>query len=114
VHRYGPRVGITSDRLERAHQFFLHRGRWSLPIGYFIPGVRHFVAVFAGTALLEWPVFALFAYGGALMWVSVFMGLGYFLSHQWLLVARTLHGWIEPLVLAGIVVAAVVWRLRSR
>jgi membrane protein DedA with SNARE-associated domain len=114
VHRYGPKFGITAERLEQTHQFFLHRGHWSLTIGYFIPGVRHFVAVFAGTARLEWPVFTLFAYSGALVWVVIFQALGYYLSEEWERVAGGVHKWMELAAVVAAVLLLAAWLIRRR
>ena len=44
-------------------------------IGYFIPGVRHLTAYFAGVSNLTLWRFCLYAYGGALIWISVLLGL---------------------------------------
>src|ERR1051326_5408339 len=38
IHKYGRFVFITPEKLEKAHAWFRGRGRWSLVIGYFIPG----------------------------------------------------------------------------
>ena len=51
-------------------------------VGYFIPGVRHFTAIVAGTSKLELHSFALFAYSGATLWVSTFVFLGYHFGPQ--------------------------------
>ena len=45
--------------------------------------MRHFTAYAAGISELEPPHFALYAYSGALIWVSTFIGLGYFLGERW-------------------------------
>ncbi len=112
VHRYGPRWGVTPERLQRAHNFFERAGRWSLFFGYFVPGVRHFVAVVAGASELRAPVFAVFAYAGALFWVSTFLGLGYFLSEQWLKVADRVHHGLAAVALLLAAVALLVYLLR--
>ncbi len=83
IHKYGRYVHITPERLQKVHEWFERVGRWGLFIGYFIPGVRHFTAVVAGTSELEYPVFAVYAYGGALVWVTTFLMLGFFLGEQW-------------------------------
>ena len=51
-------------------------------IGYFIPGVRHLTAYFAGMSNLTLWRFCLYAYGGALIWISVFIGLGWKLERS--------------------------------
>src|ERR1035441_6007682 len=47
--------------VEKAHAWFRRAGHWSLTIGYFIPGVRHFTAYAAGMSDLEAPTFAAYA-----------------------------------------------------
>ena len=70
-------VHITDKEIDRIHDWFHRIGHWALIIGYFVPGIRHFTAIVAGTSKLEWPSFALFAYSGAILWVSTFVFIGY-------------------------------------
>lgn len=81
INKYGRWVGITHARLEKAHVWFSKLGKWLLVVGYFIPGIRHFTGFSAGTTTMRYSQFALFAYSGAVMWVSVFLSLGYFLGN---------------------------------
>ena len=76
VQRYGRYVRINQERLERVHRWFQKMGEWLLAVGYFIPGVRHFTALAAGISDLEYGRFAVFAYGGAAVWVGAFLTLG--------------------------------------
>lgn len=78
IHRFGARVGLTESRLQKAHEWFEKFGTWTLMIGYFVPGLRHFTGFSAGTTNLEFNRFALFAYSGAVVWVSTFLTVGYF------------------------------------
>ena len=82
VLKYGSWVGITMQRLEKAKEWFNHFGKWSLFIGYFIPGVRHFTGFTAGTAGVEYRHFALFAYSGGIIWVLTFLSIGYFFGNS--------------------------------
>ncbi|MEI9971628.1 MAG: DedA family protein [Ignavibacteriota bacterium] len=75
VHRYGRYFHITEKHIEKAHAWFGRVGHWGLTFGYFIPGVRHISAYAAGMSAVEPPQFALFAYSGGCLWVSVFIGL---------------------------------------
>lgn len=79
--KYGKWIGITESRMQKAHNWFEHYGKWTLLIGYFIPGVRHFTGIIAGVTTLEFKQFALFAYTGALLWVSLFLSIGYFFGN---------------------------------
>jgi membrane protein DedA with SNARE-associated domain len=83
IHKYGPRVHLTEERLQRVHGWFDRIGKWALTVGYFIPGVRHFTALVAGASELQYPAFALFAYSGGLIWSLTFISLGYYLGGAW-------------------------------
>lgn len=91
IHRYGRRFGATEERIAKVHEWFEGVGHWGLAFGYFIPGVRHFTAIVAGTSLLELRIFMTFAYGGALVWVSTFLTIGYVLGEQWKAASENAH-----------------------
>jgi membrane protein DedA with SNARE-associated domain len=52
-------------------------------IGYFIPGIRHLIALVAGSTAMDYRVFALFAYSGAIFWSALFIGAGYSFGEGW-------------------------------
>jgi membrane protein DedA with SNARE-associated domain len=83
VRRFGRYLHVTPDRMTKAANWFSHRGRWSLLIGYFIPGVRHLIALVAGSTTTEFRTFALFAYSGATLWAAIFIGAGYSFGEGW-------------------------------
>jgi membrane protein DedA with SNARE-associated domain len=114
VHKYGAYVHFTQDRLDRVHRWFERMGRWTLFFGYFMPGIRHFTAVVAGSSELEPHVFALYAYSGGLVWVLTFVSLGYFLGDQWERIDEEIHGVLLWLTLAVVAVALLYWWLRRR
>lgn len=89
--KYGKWVGITPAKIQKVHRWFEKYGKWSLTFGYFIPGIRHFTGLSAGATKLPFRSFMLFAYTGALAWVSIFLSLGYFLGH----IAFTVYEKIE-------------------
>lgn len=91
--KYGSWVGLTEERLDQMHKWFESYGKWTLFFGYFIPGVRHFTGVAAGTSYLSYPSFALFAYVGAIFWVSTFLGLGYVLGDYW----YSVYEYLDPI-----------------
>jgi len=83
IRHYGRLFRISQKDLDRVHTWFDRFGTWTLLIGYYVPGVRHFIAMVAGTSKMEFHLFALFAYSGALLWTSTFMTLGYGFGEQW-------------------------------
>lgn len=81
IQKYGSFFGLTSEKMEKSHQWFEKYGKWTLFFGYFIPGFRHFNGLIAGMVELEYPIFALFAYAGGLIWASFFLTIGYFFGN---------------------------------
>lgn len=81
--RFGRILHIRDDQIRWVHDWFHHMGHWALVLGYFVPGVRHFTAIIAGTSKLEYPGFSAFAYSGALLWVSTFLFIGYHFGPRW-------------------------------
>jgi len=83
LRRFGQSLHVTPARLDKVHAWFARRGRWTLAIAYFVPGVRHVIAIVAGSSGTEFGVFALFAYSGACIWSAVFILAGYYLGEGW-------------------------------
>jgi len=113
IHKYGPYVHLTKERLDRVHNWFERLGRWTLFFGYFMPGVRHFTAVVAGSSELEPHVFAMFAYSGGLLWVLSFVSLGFFLGEQWSRIGDEVHGVLLWVTIGAVIVGLAVWWMRG-
>ncbi|HTS31911.1 MAG TPA: DedA family protein [Bryobacteraceae bacterium] len=113
IHRYGRYLRIREEHINKAHAFFERAGHWSLTFGYFVPGVRHFTAYAAGIAGLELPVFALFAYSGAVLWVAAFLTLGYLLGERWKAVEQEIHHYLLGMTV-GAAILLIAWRVWSR
>jgi membrane protein DedA with SNARE-associated domain len=107
LHRYGKWVGIKERQIRLVHEWFEKYGKWTLLIGYFIPGVRHLTGFSAGTSTLEYHRFALFAYTGAVIWVSTFLSIGYFFGNYWLEILGYFTVDIDHMILMAITVFAI-------
>jgi membrane protein DedA with SNARE-associated domain len=105
--KFGKWLHITEARIQKIHDWFYHLGHWALFLGYFVPGVRHFTAIVAGTSCLEYRPFSLFAYSGACVWVTSFMALGYFLGDNWERVFGVIHRNLTEAAIAGVVLIAI-------
>jgi membrane protein DedA with SNARE-associated domain len=112
IHRYGRYVRITEAHIQKTHAWFERVGHWGLTFGYFIPGVRHFTAYAAGMAEMRPHQFAVFAYSGAILWVSTFLALGYFLGERWEAVEKDIHHYLGAGAIAFIAAAGLflAWR----
>jgi len=116
IHRYGKYLRIREEHINRAHAWFERVGNWGLTFGYFVPGVRHVTAYAAGMSEVEPHHFALFAYSGAVLWVSTFLTLGYLLGERWQAVEQNIRHylvffWIGVAIL---VAAYLAWRKLRR
>ncbi len=111
IHKYGRYLRIKEDHLTKAHAWFERIGHWALTVGYFIPGVRHLTAYAAGISELEPHHFAIFAYSGSVLWVSTFIGLGYFLGERWKVVEANIHHYLvlTAIAIGVFVIAYFVW-----
>ena len=114
VHRYGRYVHLTEERLRQIQQWFDRIGHWLLTIGYFLPGIRHFTVLVAGMSEMKFRSFALFAYPGAVLWITSFLALGYFLGDQWEVVFNHLHQQMTLITIILSVVAVAVWYWKKR
>jgi membrane protein DedA with SNARE-associated domain len=115
--RFGRVVRVTPEQMQRVEAWFERVGHWSLLWGYFLPGIRHMTALFAGATRLRFRDFALFAYGGALVWSLTFVTLGALAGRQWERVYAEVHENLSiasAVVLALLVVALVVRRVVNR
>ena len=114
VRKMGSRIFKSSeDYPAKAETWFRRYGKWLLPFAYFVPGLRHLVAIVAGATRLSMPVFALFAYGAALIWSVTFVWLGYMLGENWGFVMTGLHRHMVFAVATGVVFVAAGILLRS-
>ena len=83
----GPRVFQTSHRLlnkeylDRAHAFFERYGGKAVILGRFVPIVRTFVPFVAGAAQMTPASFVLYNAVGAIAWVSLCLGAGWFFGN---------------------------------
>lgn len=113
--RFGRLLHISDVQIRRVHDWFDRIGHWALMIGYFVPGVRHFTAIVAGTSKLELRSFAMFAYSGALIWVCTFVFLGYHFGSQWEkildIVDRNLK--VGSSLAGGLIFLYLLWRYLS-
>ena len=117
IHRFGKYAHITEARLDAVHKWFDRIGHWALVAGYFIAGVRHLTAILAGTSKLSYRSFALFAYGGALLWASLFLSAGYFFGEKWKEISDLMERyllWISIVVVVLAIGYWLIWRRRRQ
>lgn len=112
--RYGRYVRLTPEYVERAHNWFQTTGEWILLFAYFVTGIRHLAGLFAGMSRLEYRTFALFAYLGGTLWVTVFLSLGYILGDRWESAMAFVHHYTYIALLAAAIGLGVAYLVKRR
>lgn len=107
-------VSVLPAKLEKTQRWFEKYGSILISIGYFIPGVRHFTGYFAGIIALPFRKFAMYAYGGALFWVVLFLGIGKIFGPQWMGIFHLIETYALWIALGVIFIAAVIILYRYR
>lgn len=105
--RWGKRIGVTQERMDRADKFFAAHGGKAIFAGRFASIFRPVVPFVAGASGLPYSRFILFNLPAGVVWASIFIGLGYWAGEEWRQVARWVDraGWIVLIV----VVLFVLW-----
>ena len=67
--------------LERTHKFYEKHGRKAVVIARFLPIIRTFAPFVAGIGRMTYRVFLTFSVLGAMLWVGLFVGGGYFFGN---------------------------------
>jgi membrane-associated protein len=73
---------LRKDYLDRTHAFYEKHGGKTIILARFIPIIRTFAPFVAGVGAMTYPRFILYNVTGALLWVGLFVPLGYFFGNM--------------------------------
>jgi membrane protein DedA with SNARE-associated domain len=113
LKKYSAKMYLDSEHVQNAKALYNRYGKFFLIAGYFIPGVRHLTAIFAGASLMRYRVFAAFAYSGALLWTITFVSLGYLLGENWRHIYLYSYSYILPAALIFSLLLIVILYLKA-
>jgi membrane protein DedA with SNARE-associated domain len=116
IDRFAKFFRINLSLLSRAEEQMHKRGAWIIFAGRVLPGIRMLVSIPAGLARIPFPKFFFATFLGAYIWCTLFIGAGYLLGHEWMLISDYIKTH-TPLVLALIAVMGgsyLVWCFRQR
>ena len=111
--KYSANLRINPEHLHKAEEWYGKYGKFALFIGYFVPGVRHLTAIFAGIAVMPYKTFAMHAFAGGLLWTVTFVTMGYYLGEKWKHIYIYSHRYFLPLALIAIVIFLLIIFLRT-
>jgi membrane protein DedA with SNARE-associated domain len=110
ILRYGGKIGISADRLNRVEAIFGRYGSVTVAFARFINVLRQLNGVVAGMLKMDWKRFLIFnALGGAL-WVSVWTVAGVYVGAHVSDVRVIAHDLehVGAIVVIGVLIAALV------
>lgn len=97
--KYGHRVHLGPERLNKLSNAFNSYGKRLLLVACFIPGVRHLTGYTAGITNVSYRSFAFFSYIGAVIWVGTFITLGKLLGPQYKIIETAATNYFALLIL---------------
>jgi len=114
--KYGRRLKITDEKINRAQGWFSRFGPAFIILAYFTPGLRHITPYLAGIAGLAFPRVITFAAIGASLWITTFVSLGSFFGQRldWLALLLDRYQWQAVLLAALAVLLILGLKRRSR
>ncbi|GAA0326535.1 DedA family protein [Bacillus carboniphilus] len=103
-----------SHSIDRSLNFMNKYHTFSLPLSYFLPGLRNLVPFLYGVSKLKYKTFAILAYSAAFVWTVALFQIGYWFGEE----IDTLRIYFREAVLVGLaglgVTAYFIWRKRKR
>ncbi len=113
VLKYGKYLLLNVHDLEMTERYFHQRaGLWTVFVARFIPVVRHFISIPAGTGRMSlWPFIGV-TLTGATMWNSFLLYCGMRLRDNWGVVRHYSHQ--ADIVIVGLLLMAAVWFMFRR
>ena len=102
IDKYGSYIGLTPYRMTKAADFFNRFGNIVIVIAYFLPGVRHILGYFSGISRINAKRFHVYSTVGGILWVVVFITLGYVLGPSAPHAFKLLHKYGTMLFIIGI------------
>ena len=81
--RYGHKIRIKPSHIEKAEQWFAHRGEAMVLYTRLLPVVRTFISLPAGITRMSWVKFLLYTAIGSAVWNTALAYLGWAFGSNW-------------------------------
>lgn len=115
--RLGHMCLLSSEKIQRAEEYFREKGNVSTFVGRFIPGIRQLISIPAGLSRMHFGAFLWWTFLGAFIWNCILAVLGYVAAGQMDLIKEYSHELsVAILVLLGVVVLyyLIRWIIKKR
>jgi membrane protein DedA with SNARE-associated domain len=115
LHRWGHRLWLREQDLDRANGWFARHGPRAVLIGRVLPVVRTFISLPAGIAGMDPVRFGIYTTIGCIPWTAALAYAGYAVGANWESIVNALRG--PSYIIAAVVViglAIAIWRYARR
>lgn len=100
---------LSSEKIQKAENYFNDHGKVSTFVGRLIPAIRQLISIPAGLSRMHFGQFLLYTFLGALIWNTILAALGYVANGQMDLIKKYSHELsVAILVVVGVVAIALV------
>ncbi len=100
---------LSSEKIQKAENYFNDHGKVSTFVGRLIPAIRQLISIPAGLSRMHFGQFLLYTFLGALIWNTILAALGYVANGQMDLIKEYSHELsVAILVVVGVVAIALV------
>jgi membrane-associated protein len=104
---------LNRKHLARANEFYERYGGKAVVLGRFVPIVRTFVPFVAGAGAMNYSRFVLYNVVGAVLWVGVCVGAGYYLGgFEW--IKKHFEGVVIAIIVVSLIPLGVEWWLAKK
>lgn len=80
LRRFGPKIGLTAERLDAVEERFAKGGLWIVVVARFIPVMRQVNGLLAGSLAMPFHRFLVAQAAGAVLWTSAYCLGPYFFA----------------------------------
>ena len=115
--RLGHMCLLSSEKIQRAEEYFREKGNVSTFVGRFIPGIRQLISIPAGLSRMHFGAFLWWTFLGAFIWNCILAILGYVAAGQMDLIKEYSHELsVAILILLGVVILyyLIRWIIKKR
>ncbi len=116
IDRWGRYLLLRPHEIDRAHDWFEHRGEWAVFGARLLPVIRTFISLPAGVARMSFWKFTILTIIGCLPWCFVLTYAGYKVGEHWdtLVAALQPFSWLILIASLALIGWWIVNRLRTR
>jgi membrane protein DedA with SNARE-associated domain len=112
IARFGKRVRISEQEIEKAERWFEKYGSIAVFTARMIPGIREIISIPAGIGQMNIAKFLGYTFVGSLLWCIILTFVGYYLGEAWSKFseqASSAYSIVSFIVIAALVAGIAFW-----